>query len=59
MNPLIREAADSVGLTWLMGLMTAVFLIFFLAWTWWAYAPHRREAMDEAALLPFDDGGDT
>lgn len=57
MNPLLREAAGSVELTWLMGVMTAVFLVFFLAWTWWAYSPARKQHMDEAARLPFNDGG--
>ena len=59
MNPLIREAAGSVGLTWMMGVMTAVFLVFFVGWTWWAYAPRRREAMERAARLPFDDGDES
>jgi cbb3-type cytochrome oxidase subunit 3 len=57
-NPLLREAAGSVDLTWIMGVMTAVFLVFFLAWTWWAYAPHRKQFMEEAARLPFNDGGE-
>jgi cbb3-type cytochrome oxidase subunit 3 len=57
MNPLYREAAASVGLTWVMALMTVVFLGIFLGWTWWAYAPRRRQQMEEAARLPFNDGG--
>ena len=58
MNPLLREAANTAELTWIMGVMTAAFLVFFLAWTWWAYSPSRREIMDEAARMPLTDGED-
>lgn len=56
MNPLWREAANTAELTWLMGVMTAAFLVFFLGWVWWAYAPGRRAIMDEAARMPLTDG---
>ena len=56
MNPVLREAAGSVQLGWLLGLMTIVFFIAFLGWTWWAFAPSRRTRMEEYARMPLDDG---
>jgi cbb3-type cytochrome oxidase subunit 3 len=58
MNPLLHEAAGSVRMGWLLGLMTVVFLALFIAWIAWAYAPRRKAAMDEYARLPLDDGGE-
>lgn len=58
MNPLIREAAQSVQLGWLLGAMTILFLVAFLGWAWWAYAPSRRELMEEYGRIPFDEGGE-
>lgn len=58
MNPLIREAAGSVQMGWLLGAMTIVFLVAFLGWVWWAYAPSRRDLMRTYASLPFDEGSD-
>jgi len=55
MNPLIREAASSVDMGWLLGLMTVVFLLAFLWWIWWAYAPSRRSLMEEYGRIPFDE----
>jgi cbb3-type cytochrome oxidase subunit 3 len=59
MNPLIQEAAASVELGWLLGVMTVVFFAVFLIWFWVAYAPKNRERWDEAARMPFMDGGDS
>ena len=56
MNPLIREAAQSVQLGWLLGAVTIVFLVACLGWTWWAYAPSRRHLMEEYGRIPFDEG---
>jgi cbb3-type cytochrome oxidase subunit 3 len=56
MNPLIREAVGSVQLTWILGLMTVLFLASFLYWVWWAYTPKHKEYHEEAAQLPFMDG---
>ena len=39
-----------------LGVMTAVFLVFFIGWALWAYDPDRKDEMDEAARMPFDDG---
>ena len=58
MNPLLREAAASVQHGWVMGLMTALFLLVFLGWIGWAWAPGRRALMDEYARMPLDDGGE-
>jgi len=57
-NPLLREAAGSVQMGWLLGATTVVFFACFLAWVWYAYAPKRKELMEEAARMPFMDGGD-
>ena len=58
MNPLLNEAARSVELGWLLGVMTIFFLVFFLAWVWYAYAPSNKELMDEMAQMPLSDGGE-
>ena len=58
MNPVIAGAAASVTMGWLLGLMTVVFLACFLGWVWYAYNPKHRELMDEAARIPFLDGGE-
>ena len=58
MNPLIREAVNSVQYGWFLGFMTVLFFAFFLAWVWWAYKPENKEKLDRAALLPFTEGGE-
>ena len=45
--------ADSSGL--LAGIMTGVFLLFFLGWAAWAWWPGNRSMMEAAARLPLDD----
>lgn len=59
MNTLTRAAADTVEFGWIPGIMTALFLIFFLGWVVWAYTPSRKAQLDDAAQLPFTDGGDS
>jgi cbb3-type cytochrome oxidase subunit 3 len=59
MNPVFREAAEQLRLGWLMGVMTAVFLVTFLGWTWWAWSKRNQAALEEASRLPFQDGGDS
>lgn len=56
MNPVVQAAAESVQLGWLLGVMTVVFFAVFLAWTWWAYAPSRREKMERYGRIPFEEG---
>lgn len=55
MSQLVSQAtfADMSGP--LMGVMTAVFLLFFFGWAMWAYAPSNRALMKAAANLPLDD----
>ena len=59
MNPLFAEANQTVQGGWIMGIMTAAFLLFFVAWTLWAYDPGRKRYMEEAAQMPFDEGGES
>ena len=54
MNTLLKAASNSVELGWLLGFMTAVFMLFFIGWTWWAYSPKNRQKMDRYARIPFD-----
>lgn len=54
MNALLKAAAESIEMGWVLGFMTAVFLVVFLGWTWWAYSPKNRTKMDDYAKLPFD-----
>lgn len=58
MNPLIQEAVQSVQGVWVLGFTTVLFFAFFLGWVWWAYSPRNKDLMDEAARLPFMDGGE-
>ena len=39
----------------LRSLFTVVTFALFLAIVWWAYSGKRRQAFEEAALLPFTD----
>jgi cbb3-type cytochrome oxidase subunit 3 len=57
-NPLLREAAGSVQLGWLLGVMTVVFFAVFLAWIRWAWSPRNRRLMEDARHMPFNEGGD-
>lgn len=56
MNTLLREAGASVELGWLLGVVTVVFFVSFLYWTWYAYAPSRKEFMEQASRIPFEGG---
>jgi len=56
MNPLFEQAERIVSGGVFMGVMTGVFLAFFIGWALWAYAPHRKDDMDAAARMPLDDG---
>jgi len=58
MNPVFRAAAEHVTLGWLMGGLTAAFLVFFIGWTWWAYSARNRQLLDEVSRMPLSDGGD-
>jgi cbb3-type cytochrome oxidase subunit 3 len=58
MNPLKQAAVEQVSGGWVLGIMTLVFLLFFIGWTWWAYRKDNRERFEEAALLPLTTGED-
>lgn len=58
MNPLLSDAANSVQLGWLLGVMTVVFFAVFLGWIWYAWSPRHRQLMEEAAQMPFSEGGE-
>ena len=38
------------------GLFTAALLVLFIGGWIWAWTPKRKQAFDEAAQLPLDDG---
>lgn len=56
MNELTRVASQTADGAWVLGLMTAVFLLFFLGWAAWAWAPSNSEKMKRAARMPLEDG---
>ena len=59
MNPLLQEAVESIRHGWILGVTTVLFMACFGAWIWWAYRPGNRQRMEEAARLPFTDGGES
>ena len=56
MNPLFNQAERVASGGTFLGVMTIIFLVFFISWALWAYAPHRKADMDAAARMPLDDG---
>ncbi|KAF1690141.1 cbb3-type cytochrome oxidase subunit 3 [Pseudoxanthomonas koreensis] len=38
------------------GIVTAALLVLFIGSWIWAWSPKRKQAFDEAARLPLDDG---
>ena len=38
------------------GIVTALLLVLFVGGWIWAWSPKRKQAFDEAARLPLDDG---
>ena len=56
MNTVLKEGATWVEHGWVMGVMTALFLVFFIGWTWWAYSKDNREKFEEAGRLPLTTG---
>ena len=59
MNPLLKEAAESVQLGWLLASMTVLFLGCFLFWIWWAWSDKNKARMEADSRLPFNDGGES
>jgi cbb3-type cytochrome oxidase subunit 3 len=58
MNPVLQEGVRSIQLGWIAGVMTIVFIAFFVGWTYWAFAPANRDRLDVAARLPLTNGDD-
>jgi len=58
MNPAFRAAAETIELAWIMGVMTVLFMVCFLGWTWWAFRAKNQDRMAQDAQLPFMDGGE-
>lgn len=58
MNPVLREGVQSVQLAWISGIMTIVFLAFFIGWAWWAFAASNRDRFEAARRLPLTNGDD-
>lgn len=56
MSQLTNAVAETIQGGTLMGVLTVVFVAFFVAWTWWAWRPSNRAGMEAAARIPFDDG---
>jgi cbb3-type cytochrome oxidase subunit 3 len=42
-------------LSWLGSLLTTTFMLTFLAWVWWAYAPSRRAQHEATGRMPLDE----
>jgi cbb3-type cytochrome oxidase subunit 3 len=59
MNPLLKEAAESVSLGWMLGLTTVLFMAAFLFWIWWAWSSRNRARWEADSRLPFNDGGES
>lgn len=61
MNPLWKSASEAVSPDHgvVMGVVTVLFMVLFAAWTWWAYAPGRREAMEQYGAMPLEDGSES
>jgi cytochrome c oxidase cbb3-type subunit 4 len=56
MNPIFQAAAESARLGWLMGILTGLFLVCFVGWTWWAFSSRNKALMEEASRIPLNDG---
>lgn len=56
MSHVTEAVASTAQLGWMMGLLTAAFLVFFGGWTWWAYRPANKQYLEEAGRLPLTEG---
>lgn len=52
---ILKEGASQIQLGWIGAAFTLMSFAIFVAWGIWAYLPSRKQSMDEAALLPFED----
>ena len=57
MNPVIAEGVSTVSGTWIMGVMTGLFLAVFVGFGLWAWAPGNKAAMEAAGRIPLDEEG--
>ncbi len=56
MNSVLHQGAETVApFGWLLGLMTAAFLITFAAWTLWAWLPRNQKRFEEASRIPLEE----
>lgn len=58
MNPVLQVAAQAISHGWIGGVVTAVFIVWFVGWTWWAFSPKNKQRFEETARMPLSDGGD-
>ena len=58
MSDLFRQSDETACMDWVSGAMTVFFLAVFVGWTVGAYWPGNKAAMDAAARMPLDDGGE-
>ena len=56
MNHVLHDIAATTTGDVLLGVMTVVFLVFYVAWTLWAWSPKNRALMNESAYMPLDEG---
>ena len=54
----LHQIASSVGMGEVLGLTTLLFLIAFVGWTVWAWAPSNKLRMEQAARIPLDEDDD-
>jgi cbb3-type cytochrome oxidase subunit 3 len=55
MNTAFKAAAETARLGWVMGVMTAVFLLCFMGWSWWAFSRRHRALMEEMGRMPLSN----
>ncbi|HEY0306173.1 MAG TPA: hypothetical protein VGC44_14465 [Longimicrobiales bacterium] len=58
MNPVLHEGVRNAELGWISGIMTIVFIAFFVGWAWWAFAAGNRDRFEAARRLPLTNGDD-
>lgn len=51
----LKDGASQIQFGWIGAAFTLLSFAIFVAWVIWAYLPSRKQAMEEAARLPFDD----
>ncbi len=52
----LMNGAQTWDLSILGALLTTTFMVFFLGWTYWAYAPSQREKHEASGRMPLDGG---